>query len=235
MRSSTTPQRPGWPEMLVGAVAYAAAFLATIVVLRLVPEEQPVLAGHAALALSGVMGLVAFAAAVAIRIRRVDVFGIRTTSWRWLLAGAGLGVVCFILGIVVSVVYIAVSGDAQNVQGDYQSAAAGGILAYLATLLLGSVVTPIGEEFLFRGVLFTALQRYGAWAAVIASAAVFALAHGINPVLPVAFVVGVVTALLFRRTRSVWPGVVVHGVNNALAATAPLLLAAVVPSGTMAA
>ena len=53
---------------------------------------------------------------------------------------------------------------------------------------------------------------------------VFALAHGINPILPVAFVNGVVAALLFRKTGSVWPGVMVHLVNNALATLATVLL-----------
>jgi len=227
VRSTTTDTRPGWLEILVGGIAYAAAFLATFVLLRIIPDDQTVLAGQAALALSGLMGLFAFAAAVAVRIRGLGAFGIRRASWGWLLAGAGLGVAAFVLGIVASLLFIGITGDGQNVQGDYQSAAAGGLLAYLGTLVFGAVVTPLGEEFLFRGVLFNALQRYGAWVGVLASAAVFALAHGINPVLPVAFIVGVITALLFRKTQSVWPGVVVHGVNNALATTVPLLLAGV--------
>jgi uncharacterized protein len=33
----------------------------------------------------------------------------------------------------------------------------------------------------------------------------------------VAFVVGVLTAVLFRWSGPVWPGVVLHGVNNATA------------------
>ncbi|AWB86796.1 type II CAAX prenyl endopeptidase Rce1 family protein [Mycetocola zhujimingii] len=42
-----------------------------------------------------------------------------------------------------------------------------------------------------------------------------------------AFVVSIVTALLFRKMQSVWPGVMVHAVNNATAMTVPLLLSAV--------
>ncbi|MBF8194742.1 CPBP family intramembrane metalloprotease, partial [Nonomuraea sp. K274] len=44
-------------------------------------------------------------------------------------------------------------------------------------------------------------------------------------VLPVAFVVGVLAALLFRWSGSIWPGVVLHGVNNATALPVPLLFA----------
>lgn len=61
---------------------------------------------------------------------------------------------------------------------------------------------------------------------VLVSAAVFAVAHGINYILPVAFVVGVVAALLLRRTGSVWPGVVVHGTYNAYTLVVPAILAA---------
>ncbi|MGC2940236.1 type II CAAX prenyl endopeptidase Rce1 family protein [Brevibacterium sp. FAM 24638] len=47
-----------------------------------------------------------------------------------------------------------------------------------------------------------------------------------NPVLPVAFIVGIVNGILFHRTGSVWPGVVVHAFNNAFAAFVPVVLAA---------
>ncbi|WP_328818999.1 CPBP family glutamic-type intramembrane protease [Nonomuraea cypriaca] len=40
-----------------------------------------------------------------------------------------------------------------------------------------------------------------------------------------AFVVGVLAALLFRWSGSIWPGVVLHGVNNATALPVPLLFA----------
>jgi membrane protease YdiL (CAAX protease family) len=65
-------------------------------------------------------------------------------------------------------------------------------------------------------VVTTALGRHGPWVAVLVGAFLFALAHGISIVLPAAFVLGVVNALLLRRSGSVWPGVVAHGVNNAL-------------------
>jgi membrane protease YdiL (CAAX protease family) len=51
---------------------------------------------------------------------------------------------------------------------------------------------------------------------VLVSALVFAVAHGISIVLPAAFVLGVVNAVMLRRSGSVWPGVIAHAVNNAL-------------------
>ncbi|TDD35917.1 CPBP family intramembrane metalloprotease [Nonomuraea terrae] len=82
----------------------------------------------------------------------------------------------------------------------------------------GSDHHPTRREGFFRGVLANTLfARYQAWIAVVVSAAVFAVAHGINPILPVAFVVGVLAVLLFRWSGSIWSGVVLHGVNNATA------------------
>ncbi|MCO8308200.1 CPBP family intramembrane glutamic endopeptidase, partial [Streptomyces sp. RKCA744] len=82
------------------------------------------------------------------------------------------------------------------------------------TVVLGGILTPIGEEFLFRGVLANFLLRWAPWAAVTVSAAVFAVAHGINSVMPLAFVIGIATGLLLWSSGSIWPAVAVHMVYN---------------------
>lgn len=217
---------PGWPEVLAGGIAYLASYLLVMVLLPLVEDES--VAGVVGLLVSGAMGLTAFAVAVLVRRRGLAAFGVRRASARHLAAGAALGIAAYGLGAVASVAFIVLSGDQQNVQTTYQAAAAAGGFSLILTLLAGSVITPLGEEALFRGVLANALlARHRAWIAVILSAAVFALAHGINPVLPAAFVVGVLTALLFRRSGSIWPGVVLHGINNAAAFLVPVVIAAV--------
>nr|WP_255646099.1 CPBP family glutamic-type intramembrane protease [Actinoplanes polyasparticus] len=43
---------------------------------------------------------------------------------------------------------------------------------------------------------------------------IFALAHGINPAFVTALVVGLIAAEVRRRSDSIWPGVLVHVVNN---------------------
>lgn len=220
----TRPRRPGWPEIGAAAVAFGVLFLITQQVLHHIPDDHLVAKGIAGYALSALIGLGAFTAAITLRIRNLAAFGVRRASWRWLLAGAGFGVVAFILSAVASGIYSSLSGDTRNIQAGYQAAATGGALTFVASLLLGAVATPIGEELAFRGVLTNALGRYGPWVAVLGSAVVFALAHGINQILPVALVNGIVTALLFRKTGSVWPGVFVHLVNNTLGTLASVLL-----------
>lgn len=221
--SAPKPAPPGRPEMIVGLIAYVVAFGAVFFILKVIPDELAVISGIVQLGLSGLMGLFAFGVAVLIRIRGLAAFGLRRASRRSLLIAAVLGVGCWVLGTIVSLISYAINGGIENVQGDYQAAAAGGVLAVIATALMGAVLTPVGEEFFFRGVLTSGLLRFGPWVGILVSAAIFALAHGINPVLPVAFIVGIVNGILFHRTGSVWPGVVVHAVNNGTALFLPVI------------
>jgi uncharacterized protein len=216
--------RPGWPEVLVAAAVYAAArFGLPPVILELTGDDQ-VVSGLALAALSGVLGLLAFGAAYVIRLRRPEPFGLRRPATKWWFIAIGLGVAAFVLTRIIAVVYVLLGGDTTaDVQGDYRAAASGGVVALILQLLFIAVLTPIGEELAFRAVLTNALARYGAWVAVIVSTVVFALVHAWNLALIPAVVVGAISGVLFLRSRSVWPGVVVHAVNNAIITVLPLL------------
>lgn len=80
------------------------------------------------------------------------------------------------------------------------------------------VLTPVLEEFFFRGMLFSAWRgRRSLLASVLLSSFVFGIIHGRMTVL--AFGAGIVLALLFIHFRSLWPGIIVHGVYNVLQIT----------------
>jgi Type II CAAX prenyl endopeptidase Rce1-like len=75
---------------------------------------------------------------------------------------------------------------------------------------------PFAEEYLFRGLLFRALDReWGGWRAVVGSAAFFAVYHSPFSWLPVALL-GVANALLFKKTGRLAPAVILHMVYNAV-------------------
>ncbi|MGC2057262.1 MAG: CPBP family intramembrane glutamic endopeptidase [Candidatus Sulfotelmatobacter sp.] len=75
---------------------------------------------------------------------------------------------------------------------------------------------PFAEEYLFRGLLFRALDReWGGWRAVVGSAAFFAIYHPALSWLPV-FLLGTTNALLFKRTGRLMPAVILHMVYNAV-------------------
>lgn len=78
------------------------------------------------------------------------------------------------------------------------------------------VFAPLLEETLFRGVLYATLRlRLGPAPATLASAALFALAHGYG-VVGFASVLGsgILWAVAYERTRSLWPGMLAHAASN---------------------
>lgn len=85
-------------------------------------------------------------------------------------------------------------------------------------LITASLVAPVVEEVVFRGAILRALlqQKWNPWVAILISAAIFGIIHlnltqGVS-----AFVVGIFMGWLFYRTRSIWPGVILHMMNNTI-------------------
>jgi uncharacterized protein len=205
-------RRPGWPEVAVGLVTlFVLAFGVPAILKSAGLDPQPY--GLALSALSGAAGLAAFAVASVIRRRSWPDLGVRRVSWRWLGLAVGLGLLCYPVKYVIGTL-VALTGYTGNVQAPYYEGAAGGLVPALISILFLAVLTPIGEEFLFRGIVANAMLRVGPVVGVVGSALVFALAHGDVAIFGPALVVGLVAAELLRRTGSVWPGVVVHAVNN---------------------
>ncbi len=92
-------------------------------------------------------------------------------------------------------------------------------IATYVTLLIAVVVAPVCEEIFFRSVVFMGLLRDMSlgWAIVLSSL-IFAIAHGDPNSFVVLFVIGAALAFLRWRTRSVWPGIMLHMLNNAASA-----------------
>ncbi|MBI9069603.1 MAG: CPBP family intramembrane metalloprotease [Salinivirgaceae bacterium] len=81
-------------------------------------------------------------------------------------------------------------------------------------LVIG-VSAPILEELIFRGVVLKGfLKKYNPKKAILWSAIIFGAAH-LNPwqFIP-AFLIGLVIGWLYYKTRSIWPGIFIHFVNN---------------------
>jgi membrane protease YdiL (CAAX protease family) len=92
-------------------------------------------------------------------------------------------------------------------------------LAKMPGLLTGYTIiaiafAPFAEEYLFRGLLFRALDReWGGWRAVLGSAAFFAIFHPPLSWLPVGLL-GITNALVFKNTGRLAPAVILHMVYN---------------------
>ncbi len=86
-----------------------------------------------------------------------------------------------------------------------------GSILYVFMLL---IVTPILEEYAFRGVLLNVLGRYGKGFALIASSSMFALAHcNISEFLP-ALAMGYILGKISIRYKSIQPTILIHILFN---------------------
>jgi CAAX protease family protein len=90
------------------------------------------------------------------------------------------------------------------------------IFAVLAIVVLA----PVAEEIFFRGFFFAGLrQRWSLWPSALLSGAIFGLVHaptGPTAAIPLAGL-GVGLAWLYNKTGSIYPSMLAHFLNNAIA------------------
>jgi membrane protease YdiL (CAAX protease family) len=140
----------------------------------------------------------------------------RPTSWRTALkvgVGIGIGMIALtqLLGPILE------PGQEQGITPDtWQPDHAA---AYVANGFVIAVAAPFVEELAFRGLGYSLLERYGRWTAIFATALAFGLAHGLVGAFPFLAAFGIGLAYLRSRVDSVIPGMIVHGLFNALALT----------------
>lgn len=138
-------ERPDWPEILIGLVAYAVLLVSFGVLMGFLPGNDPVLMGVIGSTAGGVVGVGAFAAAYSLRIRNLRPSGFKPVSPRWLTIAAGTGIVGYGLNLIIQFTYQAWFGTSDP-QGILHAAARGGPLPFLLSFLGGAIFTPFGEE-----------------------------------------------------------------------------------------
>jgi len=96
----------------------------------------------------------------------------------------------------------------------------------LPPLLSYTILAPVFEEVVFRGVLYSTLRRqWNAPLAMLVSALIFALAHGYGTFgLVTIFWSGLLWAWAYEKTGSILPGMAAHALNNSLVCATVLLL-----------
>lgn len=87
--------------------------------------------------------------------------------------------------------------------------------ALIALAFVLVVIAPLTEELLFRGLIMHGfLRRYSARAAIVLSAALFAVLH-VNPwIMPSIMVLGIALGYLRVASKGVWAPMFAHGLHN---------------------
>jgi membrane protease YdiL (CAAX protease family) len=145
--------------------------------------------------------------------------GFRSTSPWWLLLLFGIFTVQFLGVAIVNLIVQTIVGAFENPQIAALSDPRGfSWLNFWAVFTVGAIIAPIVEEVVFRGLLYQWLRTHtGVVVAVLLSATIFSAAHVIPLLLPALFVVGIILALVFEWSQSLWVTIALHMLQNGLA------------------
>src|SRR6478609_3046039 len=131
----------------------------------------------------------------------------KPSAWKWMLAAIGAY-------LLFSIVYIAIFG------APHQKDIAEDFGTVPVQILLIVFAAPISEEVCFRGMLFGGLrERLPRLGAALISGLIFGGLHattGLGAV-PVLVAFGFILALLYEKTGSIVPGILLHMLNNSIA------------------
>jgi membrane protease YdiL (CAAX protease family) len=217
-----------WTDILLSVplavvLASAIGFGLVTVIIPLLPLHDQALRNAVAkflLQLSLYGGVVAAVVGL-VSVRRhssLRALGWRPVSTRWLVGAVPLALVAYVLVVLAGVVGNALFPQAHNGQPKAVRDAFGQY--HLLAVVAVSVIAPFAEETLFRGFLYGWLRgRVPLWAAVALSAVIFALAHAELALLVPIFVLGCLLALVYERSGSLLPGMIIHAVFNLIGVT----------------
>ncbi len=91
-----------------------------------------------------------------------------------------------------------------------------GMLEIVLMFVATAIVPPLVEEYSLRGVSMSHLSKHGNAFAILASAYLFGILHGTAAQIPFAFICGLFFGYAVLSTKSLWTGVIIHLINNAL-------------------
>ncbi len=96
------------------------------------------------------------------------------------------------------------------------------VIEHIVYILAVSAVPAVTEELVYRGCIMGRLRKYGDGFALVASALLFGMMHGNFTQAPFAFVVGLATGWAVIYTNSIFPAMIIHGMNNFMSVVADI-------------
>ncbi len=149
-------------------------------------------------------------------------FGLRPFSLAWLLLALVLAAAVLPLRALAAFLVEGLRGtNFSDTQLRMDLIAPSGSLAlnFILTLVGAGLLAPMAEELYFRGLIYRWFRaRFSFWLAVLLSSAIFALGHADSlGVVASSFVLGLLLAAIYDRSRSLWLTIAIHAANNSLA------------------
>jgi len=139
--------------------------------------------------------------------RRLGVRAFRPSALKWM--GAAIGLYLLFIALYGSLIVQPHQEDIAEALGPLP-----------VQILLIAVIAPISEEICFRGMLFGGLrEKLPRLAAALITGVIFGGLHALTGVsaVPPLIVFGFLLALLYEKTGSIIPGILLHMLNNSYA------------------
>jgi membrane protease YdiL (CAAX protease family) len=140
-------------------------------------------------------------------LRRLGVRRFRPSALKWM----ALAILVYLVGVALY---------AQLVVEPHQEDIAEGFGAIPVQILLIVVAAPVSEELCFRGMLYGGLrEKMPRLGAALLAGVIFGGLHALVGVtaVPPLMLFGVLLSLLYEKTGSVVPGILLHMLNNSVA------------------
>ena len=142
------------------------------------------------------------------------------------LGSAGLVLGLFVACEIVSIGYgLAIDAAGvvrpESLSSDIAGVFGSGPLGITLAFILVAVAAPFAEEIAFRGIVMSGIgNKWGMWAGILGSAALYGAYHANLWMLPPTFMLGIALGWLTWTRRSLWPAVTLHVLFNAVAVAA---------------
>lgn len=198
------------------AGVFAGAFGLILIAQAFLPEEM----GFVSLYLVQIL-IFALPLLILMFLRKIKNFGFKKIKFKKVLKFAALGYLYYFI-IVLVLAQISMSWGIEIPGFQQQEShipligeeAMGAVIA----ITIITFFAPILEEIFFRGFIFrTMLKRWPLKLAFVASAVIFAVIHlEFQSIIPL-FLLGLILNWMFYRTKSLYPGIFFHIINNVIA------------------
>jgi membrane protease YdiL (CAAX protease family) len=142
--------------------------------------------------------------------------GLRPLSDGWLVRAVAVGLIAFVLASLLNFgVQSLMAEPPRNPQLDFIAPDGFSWRGLLVTLIFVGAIVPFAEELFFRGLIYGWLrQRMSVGLAASISGFGFAVLHGIWWLIPALALLGIILALVYERSGSIWTAVITHGLFN---------------------
>jgi membrane protease YdiL (CAAX protease family) len=144
--------------------------------------------------------------------------GLRRPKRAWVIAGLSMTLALIpVAGAIAVAIRLLLDLPLESPQVDFLVPGNFSWPAAFGMLILGGIAVPFAEELYFRGVLYQWIRpRWGKAAGMILSGLAFGALHGEISVAGATFIMGVVLAWFFERSRSLWTPIIIHATYNSL-------------------